>query len=412
MEAAVFRNRNSHVCLVFAQTKEVVQYVSTEEGNGELKTDTHRMAAREFHHEFKELHDYPVRRAVEHYLNPLTSAIAITERAQKVLTQMNTNKAIALNDEKKTLTLAERNIEATRKAGIKNTGSKLDVAAVAVVELIPGSTKKPTKGTWDKKVSPTEDNRDATKQAVRHHNEAKAKAVKKAAQKAARLERKKQMSDANENTTTENTEAPAQQKPVSKKPAAKKAPAKKAAAKKPEAAKAPVEKPAASKPAASTKPVAKKAAASKKTTTAPADKASQEKTVKNDAKKTAKTAAKKTVKTTDKKAPAKKAAAKKAPAKKLAKGTGKAPAKKAAPASKKASKAAAADGARRGRKSSFDEGQKIKVLVKDNPKREGTASYDTFELLKKSKTVGDFFAAGGGSANLHWNIERGYIEVN
>ena len=398
MEAAVYRTRNSHCCLVVTGDDLSVTYISTEEGNGELKTDVSRVAADEFHSEFKLLANYPVRRAVEHYLNPITSAIAISDRAAKVLNKMSTDTNIAAADLKK-LSLSERNIEATRKAGIKNTGTSPEVAPVAVVELIPGSTKKPKRGTWDMKTSPTEDNREATKQAVRHHNEAKAKAAKKAAQKAARLESKK-MTEAT--ATTETTDAPAQQKPVAKTPAAKKAPAKKAAAKKPEAKKASVEKPAASKPAASPKPAAKKAAA-KKTTTAPAEKASKEKTVKNDTAK--KTAAKKTTKA----APAKKAAAKKAPAKKLAKGTGKG---KAAPAKKQNAKAAAADGARRGRKSSFEEGQKIKVLVKDNPKREGTSAYDTFEQLKKSKTVGDFFANGGSSASLHWNIERGYIEIN
>lgn len=355
MEVAVYRARNSHCCLVVTGDELSVSYISTEEDNGELKTDLHRVVADEFHSEFKLLAGYPVKRAIEHYLNPLTSAIYISDNAYKVLNKMSTDTSIAAADLKK-LSLSERNIEETIKAGIKNTGSILAVAPVAVTELVLGSTKKTKRGTWDKKVSPTEDNRDATQQAVRRHNEAKAKAAKKAAQKAARLEKKMSENTATnaETATTEETE---------------KQPAKK-----------PAQKPA-------------------QKTTAPAEKATKEKTVKTEDKKTA---AKKATKT----APAKKVA--KTAAKKLAKG-----ASKTAPAAKKQStKAAAADGVRRGRKSSFDEGQKIKVLVKDNPKREGTSAYDTFEQLKKSKTVGDFFANGGSSASLHWNIERGYIEIN
>lgn len=391
MQVAVYRSRNSRCCILLSEDHGHVQFISTEEGNGELTTDIHKMAARDFHSEYKELETYPVGRAIEHYTNPLTAAIRMTDRAAKALHKLSTDKGIAMNDQSR-MTLAERNVLATHKAGIAKTGPCPPVAPCQTLELIPGSSKKPKKGTWDKKETPTESNRDATKAAVRNHNNLKTKAAKKAA----RLESKRMTEATNTTDEATNAQDAAQTTAAQKKPASK---------------------PAAKKAATTKKPATKEATTSK---TKPAEKATKEKTVSD---KTKTTAAKKTTAKTEPKAAAKKAtktAAKKAPAKKaapakatkLAKGTGK---KAAAPA--KASKKAAGkkdqgDGGRRGRKGAFNESQKIKVLVKDNPKREGTASYDTFELLRKSKTVGDFFANGGGSHNLHWNIERGYIEVN
>lgn len=389
---AVYRNRNSRCCILINEDKKGVQFISVDEGNGELSIDIRKMDAREFHEDYKVLDTYPVLRAVDHLLNPITAAIRMTDRAAKALHKLSTDKGIAMNDQAR-LTLAERNVLATHKAGLPKAGPCPAVAPCQTTELIPGSSKKTKKGTWDVKETPTESNRDASVRAVRNHQQQQAKAAKKAA----RQEQKKRMTEQTQQDTVSNeqeADTAAQKKPASKPAAKKAAPAK--------------------------KPATKEATTSKTTKTA--DKASKkektvnEKTTKTAAKKTTAKAEPKAKKATKKAAaPAKKSAgskATKAPAKatKLAKGTGK---KAAAPskATKGAGKKAQADGGRRGRKGAFNESQKIKVLVKDNPKREGTASYDTFELLKKSKTVGDFFANGGGSHNLHWNIERGYIEV-
>lgn len=392
---AVYRSRSSRCCIVINEDKQFVQYISTEEGTGEINTDIRKMAARDFHSDYTELETYPVLRAVEHYLNPLTAAIRITDRANKCLNQLRTDKGIAMNDQSRR-TLAERNVIATHKAGMSKMNSVPPVAPCDTIEVVPGSSKKPRKGTWDHKESATESNNEAQRNVVKKHKQQQTKAAKKAT----RQEQKKRMTEQTENTEVKNEQeaAPnaAQKKPVSK-PAAKKA------AKKPEPKKAEAKKPAAK--AASKKPATTEA----KTTTKPAAKkaASKEKTVTTKTETAKKTTAKKAAK-----APAKKAATKKAPTK-LTKGTGKkAAATKAAPAKKAAGKKdKGQDGARRGRKGAFDEGQKIKLLTKDNPKREGTAAYDTFEALRKAKTVGDFFANGGSSASLHWNIERGYIEV-
>lgn len=401
MQVAVYRNRNSRCCILLTEANGAVQYVSTEEDNGALTTDVRKADARDFHSDYAELETYPVGRAIEHFTTPLTAAIRMTDRAAKALHKLSTDKAIAMNDQAR-LTLAERNVLATYHAGIKKTGPCPAVAPCQTMELVPGSSQKPKKGTWDKKETPTEANHDASVRAVRNHKEAQAKAAKKAT----RLEQKKRMNDTTDTAAQEATPNTAEKKPASK-PAAKKA-------------------------ATTKKPATKEATPSK--TTAKAAKATKEKTAVNDktkttaAKKTTakkdapKAAAKKATKTTDAKVAKGKAAPAAKGGTKLAKGTGKAAtaakgAGKAAPAAKgkggaaKAQKKPAGDAGRRGRKGAFDESQKIKVLVKDNPKREGTASYDTFEALRKSKTVGDFFAAGGASHNLHWNIERGYIEV-
>lgn len=84
-----------------------------------------------------------------------------------------------------------------------------------------------------------------------------------------------------------------------------------------------------------------------------------------------------------------------APAKTAAKGKGAKPAKKE----------------KAGRTGRFTDDQKISILVKENPKREGTGAHEIFEMLRKSKTVGEFYKKGGGSHNLRWNIDHGYISV-
>lgn len=57
--------------------------------------------------------------------------------------------------------------------------------------------------------------------------------------------------------------------------------------------------------------------------------------------------------------------------------------------------------------------RKIKVLVKENPKREGSDSFKRFALYsdKAIKTVADFIAAGGTSADVRYDAAKGYIQV-
>jgi hypothetical protein len=101
-------------------------------------------------------------------------------------------------------------------------------------------------------------------------------------------------------------------------------------------------------------------------------------------------------------APAKRPAAKKAAA---------APAKKAAPAAKKApaKKAAAEEGGTRGRAPNIGGDAKIKVIVKENPKR--AAAADRFALYKNGMTVDEYLEAGGKRADVNWDVAQGFIEV-
>ena len=73
-------------------------------------------------------------------------------------------------------------------------------------------------------------------------------------------------------------------------------------------------------------------------------------------------------------------------------------------------KAEKAEGNRKGRASPFA-GKKIKLLVKDNPKRAGTDSHTRFGLYSTHKDVDAYLAAGGTTGDLHWDIGRNYIEV-
>ncbi len=59
----------------------------------------------------------------------------------------------------------------------------------------------------------------------------------------------------------------------------------------------------------------------------------------------------------------------------------------------------------------YPEDSKITLIVKENPKKEGSASRDRFDHYFKSKTVGDFLAAGGTYADIAYDIGRMHISV-
>lgn len=63
-------------------------------------------------------------------------------------------------------------------------------------------------------------------------------------------------------------------------------------------------------------------------------------------------------------------------------------------------------------KSSGPDKRKIKLLTKENPKREGSASYERFEHYRKAKTVQDFLDAGGTRADLKHDEAAGHIEIS
>lgn len=370
----VYANRQRRCALVVGEARGVVHYISLFEEAGEMLVDLRKQVIEDFENEYKLIKDYPARRAAEHYLNPLTSAITITDKAKKALGDIMSDKELQMEQaaaeaapaptnltasvglpvsdaakaSKGKKTLSEKNIEATHKAGIKNTGSAPEVAPVKVEGKVP---KKSQKGTWDKKETATESNEAAIRKAIKNRKEEQAKAEKKAARAASKPSKPSKPSntttttDSQENTVNEKTE-------TAKKTAAKTAA--KAAAK---TAKAPAKKAAASKPA--------------------------------------------------KAAPA---------AKKLAKGTGKATAAKpAGKPAKAASKPAKekTEGTRRRLSDVYPENAKIKVLVDENPRRGSKAK--VFDKFKTGMTVGEFLKAsksiGGSLYSIDTAVQNEWISV-
>ena len=54
---------------------------------------------------------------------------------------------------------------------------------------------------------------------------------------------------------------------------------------------------------------------------------------------------------------------------------------------------------------------KIAILVKENPKRTGSAAHDRFTLYSKHKTVESYLAAGGSTADIVYDTKHGFIKV-
>lgn len=65
----------------------------------------------------------------------------------------------------------------------------------------------------------------------------------------------------------------------------------------------------------------------------------------------------------------------------------------------------------RGRQPLYADNAKIKLLVKENPAREGTSSHEYFETAKAAKTFGAYREAGGNLKYLYWFQERGKLEI-
>ena len=55
--------------------------------------------------------------------------------------------------------------------------------------------------------------------------------------------------------------------------------------------------------------------------------------------------------------------------------------------------------------------RKLTLVTKENPKREGSKAYATFELYKKAKTVQAFYDAGGKAADIAYDVKAGHIQV-
>lgn len=66
--------------------------------------------------------------------------------------------------------------------------------------------------------------------------------------------------------------------------------------------------------------------------------------------------------------------------------------------------------ARRGRTSAFS-GKRIKKLVKDNPRRKGTAGFKSFGLITSGMSYEDYLAKGGRRQDLAWDVDHKYVKV-
>jgi hypothetical protein len=86
-------------------------------------------------------------------------------------------------------------------------------------------------------------------------------------------------------------------------------------------------------------------------------------------------------------------------------------AKAAEPKALKATPVPKVDGAEPKARGKKIENQKIRVLVKDNPKRPSSNAFQIFSLYATSKTTEEFLAAGGTTAALRYDVEHEFIEL-
>lgn len=59
----------------------------------------------------------------------------------------------------------------------------------------------------------------------------------------------------------------------------------------------------------------------------------------------------------------------------------------------------------------LDKNLKIVKLLAENPRREGTAGHKSWSVIKEGMTVAEFLAAGGRSADLKWDIAKGFAKL-
>ena len=110
--------------------------------------------------------------------------------------------------------------------------------------------------------------------------------------------------------------------------------------------------------------------------------------------------------------------AKKQPAAPKAEKADKTAGKAAAPAKQPAKQPAAAkekaEASTRGRKSAIDPSTKLSLLVKENPKREGSAGYERFQagyIDSKAKTVQAALDAGVTLADIAYDVKKEFIKL-
>jgi len=66
---------------------------------------------------------------------------------------------------------------------------------------------------------------------------------------------------------------------------------------------------------------------------------------------------------------------------------------------------------KREKRSKFDLDKKITVLVKDNPKREGTMAFKRFEFYRSGMTVRTALEKGVSGLDLAWDSKHDFIKI-
>ena len=66
---------------------------------------------------------------------------------------------------------------------------------------------------------------------------------------------------------------------------------------------------------------------------------------------------------------------------------------------------------KRGRKPSVQDNAKITLLVKANPRREGTKAHKRYSLYKTGMTVGDYLKKGGSRGSLRKDLKLKRVKV-
>lgn len=66
---------------------------------------------------------------------------------------------------------------------------------------------------------------------------------------------------------------------------------------------------------------------------------------------------------------------------------------------------------KRGPKGVDPQKTKIRVLAKENPKREGSKAHARFEVYENGMTVEDALAAGVTTADLHNDVSKEFIKL-
>jgi hypothetical protein len=59
----------------------------------------------------------------------------------------------------------------------------------------------------------------------------------------------------------------------------------------------------------------------------------------------------------------------------------------------------------------YPEDSAVKLLVTENPKKEGSASRERFQHYFKASTVGAYLAAGGTYQDLAYDVGRQFVKV-